>query len=129
MQSFSEIIIRFRWPVIIGFILISLLMGSQIKRAGIESDMKKSLPKTMQSRINTDKIDELFGGTDMAMILIRTDDVLNPETLKRVRKISKKVNRIKGVDKVLSLFDLKSIKGEDGAMIVDPAVKHIPKND
>ncbi len=129
MQSFSEKIIRFRWPIIIGFIVISLAMGMQIKRASIETDMKKSLPDTMPSRMDTDKIDELFGGTDMAMILIRTDDVLNPETLKRVRKISKKVNRIKGVDKVLSLFELKSIKGEDGAMIVDPAVKRIPKTD
>ena len=35
---------------------------------------------------------------------------------------------IKGVDKVLSLFELKSIKGENGAMLVDPAVNYIPKN-
>ncbi len=38
-------------------------------------------------------------------------------------------NRTRGVDKVLSLFDLKSIRGEDGAMIVDPAVKRMPRNE
>ena len=83
----------------------------------------------MPSRIDTDRIDELFGGTEMLMVLVQADDILNTETLKRVKQLSRKINRIKGVDKVMSLFDLKSIKNEDGTMIVNPAVKMIPEND
>ncbi len=128
MKNTADLIIRFRWPVIIGFVAVSLFMGLQLKRAQIDPDMKSQLPPDMISRINTDRIDELFGGTDLLMVLIRTDDVLKPETLERIKTMSKKMNRMKGVDKVLSLFDLKSIKGEDGAMIVDPAVKRIPQN-
>ena len=129
MKTSADTIIRFRWLIIIGFVLLTLIFGMQIRNAEIDTDMKSQLPKQMPSRLDTDKIDELFGGTEMLMVLIRTDDVLNPVTLKRVRKLAKKVNRIRDVDKVLSLFDLKSIKGEDGAMIVDPAVKRIPRND
>lgn len=65
----------------------------------------------------------------MLMLVIKTDDVLNPETLRRVKNMSRQMKRIKGVDKVLSLFDLKSIKGEEQAMIVNPAVKNIPRTD
>jgi hypothetical protein len=122
-------IIKLRWPIIIGFILLTALMAIQIPNAEIEPDLKEALPKHMKSKVNTDKIEEIFGGNDMIMVLFETDDVLNKETLTRVKKISKKLNRVKGVDKVLSLFDLKNIYGQDGAMIVDPAVKRIPKSD
>ena len=129
MNAFSDRVIRFRWPIIIGFIALSLVMGLQIRNAEIEPDLKQSLPADMPSRIASDQIDDLFGGTDMLMVLLKTDDVLNTRTLERVQKLSKRLNRLHGVDKVLSLFDLKSIRGEDGAMIVDPAVRDIPETD
>ena len=127
MKTIADTIIKFRWVIIVGFIAVAAIFALQIPEAEIDADMKSQLPDDIESRINTDKIDELFGGTEMLMILIKTDDVLNSETLKRVKKISRGANRIKGVDKVMSLFELKSIKSEDGAMIVDPAVKRIPK--
>jgi len=129
MNTLAEKILKLRWLIIIGFILISLLAGMQIRKAEIEPDMKKSLPDDMASRLATDKIDEMFGGTEMLMILLETEDVLNTETLKRTKKLSKELNRIKGVDKVMSLFDLKYIRSEDGAMLVDPAVRRIPKTE
>jgi hydrophobe/amphiphile efflux-3 (HAE3) family protein len=129
LNKIADKIVRFRWLIIFAFIVVTLLLGSQIPRAEIESDMKAMLPQHMESRINTDKIDELFGGTDMLMVIIRAKDVLDPETLERVRNISKQMKRIKGVDKVLSLFEMKSIKGEEGAMIVHPAVDRIPRTD
>ncbi len=129
MKTMADYIIKFRWFIIIGFVAVAAAFGYQIRYAKIDADMKDQLPADMISRINTDKIDELFGGTEMLMIIIRTDDVLNSETLKRVKELSRAANRIKGVDKVLSLFDLKSIKSEEGAMIVDPAVDRIPTND
>lgn len=129
MNKMADRIVRFRWIIILVFIAVTLLFGSQIRRAEIEADMKAMLPQDMQSRVNTDKIDEIFGGTDMLMVIIKTDDVLNPETLNRVKNISKQMKRIQGVDKVLSLFELKSIKGEEGAMVVNPAVRRIPRTD
>jgi len=124
----ADWIIKFRWPVIIGFVLLTAIVGTQIPKAEIEADMSESLPSDMCSKINNNKIEEIFGGDDMLLILFETDDVLNKETLLRIKNISKKIKRIKGVSKVMSLFDLKNIKGEDGAMIIYPAVKRIPKN-
>ena len=129
MSEFAPKIVRFRWLVIFGFLAVALIFGSQIPRSEIESDMKAMLPQDIESRLNTDKIDELFGGTEMLMIIVKTEDVLNPETLKRIEDISKQMKRIKGVDKVLSLFELKNIKGEEGAMIVEPAVERIPRTE
>ena len=129
MNPLSDFIIRYRWIVIIAFILVTAAFMTQIPKVELETDIKSQLPRDMPSRLDTDKIDELFGGTEMLMVLVQTDDVLNPATLRRVKKISRKVKRVKGVDKVLSLFELKSIRGEDGAMIVEPAVRRIPKTE
>jgi len=129
MKTLADRIIQYRWVVIIGFILITAAFMTQLPSVELDPDIKSQLPKDMPSRLDTETIDDLFGGTEMLMILVQTEDVLNPETLRRVKTISRKVKRIQGVDKVLSLFELKSIKGEDGAMIVEPAVRRIPKNE
>jgi hydrophobe/amphiphile efflux-3 (HAE3) family protein len=129
MKTLADLIVKFRWVVIPVFILTAVFFATRIPKAKIESDIKAMLPAHLESRVNTDKIDEIFGGTEMLMLIIKTDDVLNPETLKRTEAISKQMKRIKGVDKVLSLFELKSIKGEEGAMIVNPAVKNIPRTE
>ncbi len=129
MKALSEQIIRFRWIIILLFTSVTVFFALQIPKVEIDTDIKSHLPKDMPSRLDTDRIDDLFGGTEMLMVLVQTEDVLGTETLKRVKRLSRKINRIKGVDKVMSLFDLKSIKNEDGSMIVNPAVKKIPEND
>ncbi len=123
----EDIIIRYRWPIIIGFILVTLFFGWQVPRATIQSDFETYIPETVPARINTAALEDVFGGSDMVMILFETEDVLNPATLKRVGKIARRLGRVKGVEQVLSLFDSKDIRGEDGMMIVDPAVKRLPK--
>jgi predicted RND superfamily exporter protein len=129
LNKLADKIVKFRWFIIFAFIAITLIFACQIPRAKINSDLKAMLPTDIESRINTDKIDEIFGGTDMLMVVIKTDDVLNPETLRRVKDMSKQMKRIKGVDKVMSLFEMKSIKGQEEAMIVNPAVKRIPRTE
>jgi len=127
MKKAAEMIISCRWLIIAVFSAMTILFAGFISKAELEPDLKEMLPPNMSSRINTERIDELFGGTEMLMVLIDTDDVLKPETLKRVKKIAKEMNKLKGVDKVLSLFDLKNIYSEYGAMIIDPAVERIPR--
>ncbi len=127
MKRTSELIVKLRWFIMCFFIVVSAIFGLQIRKAEIDPAMKTQLPPDMPSRVITDKIDELFGGTEMIMIMLKSEDVLNPETLKRTKALTQKMKRVRGIDKVLSLFELKSIKGEEGAMIVDPAVKRIPE--
>jgi hydrophobe/amphiphile efflux-3 (HAE3) family protein len=129
MKTLADMIVKLRWVIIPFFILLAAFFATRIPKAEIEPDIKAMLPAHLESRVNTDKIDELFGGTEMLMLIIKTDDVLNPATLQRTEAISRQMKRIKGVDKVLSLFELKSIKGEEGAMIVNPAVKSIPRTE
>ncbi len=127
MSKIADGIVRFRWPIIFGFLALAVVFGLQVPKAEINSDMKSQLPPGMESRVNTDAIDEIFGGTEMLMVLVHSEDVLAPETLERVKNLSRQMKRVKGVDKVMSLFELKNIKSGEGAMVVEPAVSRIPR--
>ena len=125
----GSIIIKHKWLIIILSLLISGFFGSRIFRAEINPDMESFIYERMPSRINTNLIEDIFGGDEMVMILFEADNILNKETLSRVKAVNKQLKEVEGIDETLSLFDAKSIKGEDGAMIVDPAIRRLPKTE
>jgi predicted RND superfamily exporter protein len=118
---------KYRWPIIIGCLLITAVMGIQLRKLHIDADALALFPSDMPSRINTIKIEKIFGSNDMLFFLFNADDVLSEKTLQRVQSISSEFHRINGVQEVLSLFDTKRIAGVDGSMIVEPAVQAIPR--
>lgn len=125
-RSLTRFCFRYRWPLAAFFIVFSLLWAGQIGKNRLDPDMMNQLPRSMESRMSNDKIEKIFGGTDMIMVLLRTDNILRPDTLKRVIRLSREMKKIRGIDKVWSLSELKSVKGRDGAMQVNPVLKNVP---
>ena len=119
-------VIKYRWTILVGLLLITIVMGIQLRNMKIDTNMQNLIPPTMSSRINTKHIEDIFGSNDGLLILFETNDVLSEKTLQRVKIISKECHGIRGVKNVLSLFDTKKIIGENGSMIVSPAVNKIP---
>lgn len=122
-------IIKYRWAIIVITIAVVALSIFPLLKMSTNSDLEAYLPKTMSSIINNEKIEDIFGKNDPIIILFETDDVLNDSTLTRLKALSKEFNRMKDFSMVMSIFDSKSIKGEYGAMMVDPVVKRIPKSE
>ena len=94
MKTLADMIVKLRWVIIPVFIFVTAFFATRIPKAEIESDLKAMLPSDLPSRLNTEEIDELFGGTEMLMLIIKADDVLEPETLQRTEAISKQMKRI-----------------------------------
>jgi len=127
MKEIAKFSIRYRWYIIAFFVLVSGVMASQMKKATFNADMMTYMPEDMPSRVQRAKIEDLFGGTEMIMIVVESDDIINPQTLKRVDKLSRAMTRLKGVDNVMSIFETKQVRSQDGAMMVDPAVRRVPR--
>jgi uncharacterized protein len=119
-------VIKYRWPILIGCLLITIFMGIQLRNIKIDTDPQNLIPSTMSSRVDTKKIEDIFGSNDGLIILVSSKDVLSEKTLQRVKSITEECHRISGIKNVISLFDTKRIAGENGSMIVSPAVKYIP---
>ena len=48
------------WIIIIGFLLITILIGKNIPKNIVDADVTNYVPQTIDSKINTDYINELF---------------------------------------------------------------------
>ncbi len=126
-KKVADVVVRFPWFFIIFFLAITVAFAYFIPGAKIDPDVIHEIPPDFPAKVNMDRIEDTFGGTEMIMVVIKTDDVLRPSTLERVKKISEKMNDLKEVDQVLSIFDVKDIEEKDGMMKVEPAVNMIPE--
>ena len=125
----ENFIVKYKWLIIVFTMLIVILCVYPLTKTTINSDLKTYLPDKMESKINNDKIEAIFGKNDPLLIVFETDDVLNDSTLQRIQALSKEFNQMDEFDMVMSLFDAKNIKGQDGAMIVNPVIRRIPKTE
>jgi len=127
MNKISNFSIRHPWIVISIFLLITVYFALQIPKVTIDPSLEGLMPEHMTSRVNLDKIEEVFGGTDAIMIILETDDILNAKTLSRAKRISEELEDWEEIDKVNSPFTVQDIRGEGYNLIVEDALKRYLK--
>lgn len=124
----TRLLIKFRYPVIIISVLIGLGGALMLPRMETDPDTRNYIPAGMESRINTDRIEAEFGLQDMIMIVFRDSCILTPSNLQRIRETDRGIENLRSVDNTISLFNTRRIYGKDGMMMVDPAVRSMPRN-
>lgn len=129
LKKLTDLSIKYRWLVIILFLGVSILFGTKLKELEIDTDIKSMLPNSMPAKIRLDKIEEMFGGTEIVMIALDTDTILNMETLKRIKKLSKEFKKIDGVDRVMSLSETDDIRAKDGELQITGFLRRVPKDE
>lgn len=114
------------WLYLVVFTLITLGMATQLPSIEIDAEVKNQLPPDMPARTDIQAIEAVFGGTEILMVVLEADDVLAPATLERLEGISDGLEALDQVDRVMGLFTLTDIQGDDGMMVVEDAVEDIP---
>ncbi|MDI3548448.1 MAG: uncharacterized protein PWR10_2100 [Halanaerobiales bacterium] len=114
--------------VIIIFLMITVFFAVQIPHTEIDTAIKSQIPEDLPARININKIEDIFGGTEIVMVGVVADDVLSPGVLKRIKNLSDKMDKIKQIDQVKSPFTVQDITGENDQLIIEDSIKAIPQN-
>lgn len=125
MRTVADWVIRYPWPFIVLFLGITALFGTRLPSLEIDPEVKNQLPEDMPARVNVRAIEDRFGGSELLMVVLEAPDVLEPDVLRRLEKMSDEVAAIDSVDRVISLFTLTDIQGQDGSMTVEAAVPEI----
>lgn len=120
-------IYRFRWLFIVAPLVIAIGLLIPLREARINPDLNAYLPDDMPAKQSIRRLDSIFGKYEPILVFFETEDALAAPTLERIREISGELHRSAAFSRVMSLFDVKNIRGEEGAMIVEPAVRRIPK--
>jgi predicted RND superfamily exporter protein len=125
----NEFITRYRRWLIIVPVIVTLLMIFPLSKGKINPDLMDYLPDGIEANINNEKLEEIFGKYEPILIIFKSEDILSTETLDRIYQINIELKYSELVDDVMSLFETKYIRGDDGAMLVDPAVSYVPETD
>ena len=115
MRIFAELVLKYRIPIIIGTIIITIFMAFQLRKLEINSDILEYLPQDDPNVVLFNEVGDKFGGNSLAMVALETDDVFNPNTLNRINMITQKFKEMSDISYVTSLTDVLDIKKmEDG---------------
>ncbi|MEO8177270.1 MAG: MMPL family transporter [Deltaproteobacteria bacterium] len=129
MKFPSRWVVRWAWPIIAGFVVLAALFALPLRRIEIDPEIKNQLPPEMASRRNVRAIEERFGGSELAMIVVQAPDVLEPRTLERVQKLAERLATVPGVQRILSPFSVSSFRSSaEGMLSIEPAVAALPAN-
>ena len=74
------------------------------------------------------RVRERFGGDDILLVAWFGDDLFTSDVLRRVKRLTRRIQRIDGVSRVDGLASAIYLRDVDGVIRVDRLLKRIPKN-
>ncbi len=94
---------KHRWAIIVAHIVVTMAFLLPLKNAAVDPDVQNMLPADMKERLDLERIEDLFGGSDIALVILEAEDILDEKTLDRASKIAEAFRAIPGVDRVSTL--------------------------
>jgi len=106
--------------------IVDLRTGEVLLRVDPSAD--RLLPEGDESRAFYDRVRRLFGSDETLLVALVTDDVFTSENLKRVARLTDRLQRLDGVHHVLSLDNAINVRGVDDDLAIEPFVTRIPED-
>lgn len=113
LSKISKKIISFKWLILIVVFGATLFFGYQAKNLTIDADILRSLPEDDADARLLNSIGDSFGGKNMGIIILETDDIYQTSVIKHIQQLTDTVANIEGISSVSSLTNIINIKGGD----------------
>jgi hydrophobe/amphiphile efflux-3 (HAE3) family protein len=113
MERFAQRIIKLKWVITISVLGLTLFFGYQIKYLTINSDILSTLPDDDPTALLYKDIGDQFGGNEIGMIVLETDDVFKTEVLQHIKQVTDSLKITGGVSSVTSLTNILDIKSSE----------------
>jgi uncharacterized protein len=98
---FAGYLIKFRLPVIIFFVTITILTSIPLKNSEVDPDVENMLPENMRAHIA--ELEKQFGGMEIIFAVIEDEDVLRPAITERINRISEVLKDLGGIESINSI--------------------------
>ena len=109
----SKGIIAKKWLIISLVLMGTLFFGNEIRSLKIDADILRSLPDEDPDARLLKKIGENFGGNNMGVIILETDNIYQTSVLEHIQLLTDTLANIDGITTVSSLTNIINIKGGD----------------
>jgi len=121
-------IVRLRWFILAGFILILALGVTGISKVKTDAGWDKWLLDDAELKLAEDEFKEIFGNNDYVGVMVEGKNLFTPETLGLIRELGQELEKnVPFADDILSITDCEfSLGNEDGLEIINPVPDPIP---
>jgi hydrophobe/amphiphile efflux-3 (HAE3) family protein len=110
MERLTRWIIKLKWLIIIIVAGLTFFFGDQIRHLKINSDILSSLPDDDSTALLFKNIGARFGGNEIGMIVLETDNVFKTVVLQHIKQITDSLKITDGVSTVTSLTNILDIR-------------------
>ncbi len=117
-----------RWPALVVVLFVALTIGcaTLLRQVQIDPEIKNQLPADMPARIDTARIEEVFGGTERILLVLEAEDILDPAVLERLQRLTDGLADVVGVERVLSVFRIPRLEATPDGIDPAPIVTDLP---
>ena len=124
----SKTIIKLRWLIIVGLIVLNIFAIMGLKRIQIDVSNESWFLADDPLVIAKEEFEDIFGNNDYAAVLVEAEDVFSPEILKMMRELGQELkSKVPYADRLTSITDLDFTRGtEDGLVVGNIVPDEIP---
>lgn len=132
MQILTRIIVKYHFVVIAVVIALSVFFALQFRYIRMETDVTKQIPPIPEKKY-LDRIEQIFGTSGeyafVGIVSPSENGIFDPQTLHKIRTISRKAEALPGVEEVFSPTETDYIRGTEWGIEVVPVLgKKIPES-
>ncbi len=95
-------------------------------RLRVETAVERIIPDHDEERRFFDAFRERFGSDETVLLVLLADDVLAPENLGRLRRLTERVSELEGVHRVVSLTNAMDVRAAPDGVSVVPFLDSVP---
>jgi predicted RND superfamily exporter protein len=118
LEKIAAFIVRHRWPVLVAVLAVTGFFFWGMGKLEVKTDFMTSFDPHEPVVKLYNYLGEAFGGNDVALVGLETDDVFRRDVLASMRNFAQKAETLEDVDSVLCLTEMMDIKKTDGGIEV-----------
>ena len=131
LAKLTEIVTRFPKSTMAIFLIITVFFAIQFPKMKIDTNPENMLEQNQPDRVFYDKVKKEFSINDLLVVgIVDEQGIFNPDTLKRIARITDQILKIKGViiEDVVSLRTSDNVTSEEGTLVVKRFMENVPQD-
>ncbi len=127
MKKVSDFVIKYSKTIITFVVLITIIMGYFVSKIEIQAGIEDMFPDHNPIVQRFNRANDQFGGMTFAVLMMEDDNIIDSETLHKIANLTEELEKISGVEEVVSLTNVDQIKGNLFGIEISQLIKTIPE--
>ena len=128
--SWTRFLIRFRFPVLLLMMILTVLLGGQARHLTIDTSNEGLLQPDDPILTTYNNFRDQFGRDDLLVMAIKSDNVFTLDYLSKLKELHEQLeSELPHVNDVTSMVNARETRGQGDTLLVDDLLLHFPEND